>query len=142
MAKLFNLEIITPERTFYRGEVESVIVNTVGGQMGVLKGNAPLVTALVSGDLKIQKDGKWYHAANSNGFMEVTPEKVIIFCQTVFWPSEMEQSELLDKERRQREAMENAQTAKAYYLAKVSLMRTLAKLSVKYEHENSAMLDR
>ena len=78
MAKLFNLEIITPERTFYRGEVESVIVNTVGGQMGVLKGNAPLVTALVSGDLKIQKDGKWYHAANSNGFMEVTPEKVII----------------------------------------------------------------
>ena len=104
MAKLFNLEIITPERTFYRGEVESVIVNTVGGQMGVLKGNAPLVTALVSGDLKIQKDGKWYHAANSNGFMEVTPEKVIIFCQTVFWPSEMEQNELLDKERRQREA--------------------------------------
>ena len=74
--------------------------------------------------------------------MEVTPEKVIIFCQTVFWPSEMEQNELLDKERRQREAMENAQTAKAYYLAKVSLMRTLAKLSVKYEHENSAMLDR
>lgn len=142
MASLFKLEIITPERTFYRGEVESIIVNTVGGQMGVLKGNLPLVTALVSGDLKIQKDEKWYHAANSNGFMEVTPEKVMIFCQTVFWPSEMEQSQLLDKERRQREAMENARTAKAYYLAKVSLMRTLAKLSVKYENENNSLLDK
>ena len=55
MASQFYLEIITPERTFYQGEVESVIIPTVGGQMGILKGNIPLMTALQSGEVKITK---------------------------------------------------------------------------------------
>ena len=62
MASQFYLEIITPERTFYQGEVESIIIPTVGGQMGILKGNIPLITVLQSGELKIKKDGKWYYA--------------------------------------------------------------------------------
>lgn len=142
MENQFTIEIITPERLFFQGEVESLVINTVGGQMGVLKGNIPLITAVESGELKIKKDGKWYSAANSNGFMEITPQKVLLFCQTVFWPSEMEENALREKERHQREELENARDAKAYYLAKVSLMRTLAKLSVKYEHECDPLLDK
>ena len=141
MASQFYLEIITPERTFYKGEVESIIIPTVGGQMGILKGNIPLITVLQSGELKIKKDGKWYYAANSDGFAEVTQDKVVVFCQTVFWPGEMEIEDLKEKERRQREAMDYARDEKAYYLAKTSLMRTLAKLSVKKEHPTDAMLD-
>jgi len=141
MASQFYLEIITPERTFYQGEVESVIIPTVGGQMGVLKGNIPLITALQSGEVKIKKDGKWHYAANSDGFAEVTPDKVLLFCETIFWPDEMEMEELKEKERHQREAMDYARDQKAYTLAKVSLMRTLAKLSVKKEHPHDAMFD-
>ena len=141
MASQFYLEIITPERTFYQGEVESIIIPTVGGQMGILKGNIPLITVLQSGELKIKKDGKWYYAANSDGFAEVTQDKVVVFCQTVFWPGEMEIEDLKEKERRQREAMDYARDEKAYYLAKTSLMRTLAKISVKKEHPTDAMLD-
>ena len=141
MANKFRLEIITPERTFYQGEVESLVLPTVGGQMGVLKGNIPLVSVLVSGEIKIQKDGKWYYAANSDGFVEVTPDKVVIFCETVFWPGEMEMEILKEKERHQREEMEYARDEKAYHLAKVSLMRTMAKISVKKEHPTDAMLD-
>ena len=141
MASQFYLEIITPERTFYQGEVESITIPTVGGQMGILKGNIPLITVLQSGELKIKKDGKWYYAANSDGFAEVTQDKVVVFCQTVFWPGEMEIEDLKEKERRQREAMDYARDEKAYYLAKTSLMRTLAKLSVKKEHPTDAMLD-
>ena len=141
MASQFYLEIITPERTFYKGEVESIIIPAVGGQMGILKGNIPLMTALQSGEVKIKKDGKWYYAANSDGFVEVAQDKVVVFCQTIFWPGEMEMDELKDKERRQREALEYARDEKAFYLAKTSLMRTLAKLSVKKEHPTDAMLD-
>ena len=109
--------------------------------MGILKGNIPLITVLQSGELKIKKDGKWYYAANSDGFAEVTQDKVVVFCQTVFWPGEMEIEDLKEKERRQREALDYARDEKAYYLAKTSLMRTLAKLSVKKEHPTDAMLD-
>lgn len=141
MASQFYLEIITPERTFYKGEVESVIIPTVGGQMGILKGNIPLVTALQSGEVKIKKDGKWYYAANSDGFAEVTQEKVVLFCQTVFWPGEMEMAELEEKERRQQEALDMARDEKAFQLAKLALLRTHAKISVKKEHPTDAMLE-
>ncbi len=141
MASQFYLEIITPERTFYKGEVESVIIPTVGGQMGILKGNIPLVTALQSGEVKIKKDGKWYYAANSEGFAEVTQEKVVLFCQTVFWPGEMEMADLVEKERRQQEALDMARDEKAFQLAKLALLRTHAKISVKKEHPTDAMLD-
>lgn len=141
MASQFYLEIITPERTFYKGEVESVIIPTVGGQMGILKGNIPLVTALQSGEVKIKKDGKWYYAANSEGFAEVTQEKVVLFCQTVFWPGEMEMAELEEKERRQQEALDMARDEKAFQLAKLALLRTHAKISVKKEHPTDAMLE-
>ena len=142
MASTFYIEIITPERTFFCGEVESLIVNTVGGEMGVLKGNIPLVTALVSGKIKLKVKDKWYYAANSDGFLEVTPSKTVIFCQTVFWPDEMKDADLKEKERHHREALSNARDEKTYYLAKVSLMRTMAKLNVKYQHENDVFLDK
>ena len=141
MASQFYLQIITPERTFYQGEVESVIIPTVGGQMGVLKGNIPLITALQSGEVKIKKDGKWHYAANSDGFAEVTPDKVLLFCETIFWPDEMEMEQLKEKERHQREEMQYARDKKAYTLAKTSLMRTHAKINVKQEHQHDILLD-
>jgi len=141
MANVFKVEIITPERTFYQGEVESLILPTIGGQMGILRGNAPLVSVLVSGEIKLQKGGKWYYAASSDGFVEVTPQKVVIFCETVFWPGEMEMEELKEKERHQREMLDAARDEKALYLAKLSLLRTEAKISVKKEHPLDAMLE-
>lgn len=42
----FLLQIITPERLLYEGLVNSVILNTVDGQMGILKGRAPACVLL------------------------------------------------------------------------------------------------
>lgn len=142
MANCFNLEIITPLRKFFGGEVESLVVTTVGGQMGVMKGTIPLVTALVSGTLQIKVDGKWHYAANSEGFMEVTPEKTVIFCQTAFWPAELEQEELLEKQRIAQEAMQNAKSKKAFIMARLSLLRAKAQINVKTQHENDALFDK
>ena len=34
----FKLEIVTPERTFYKGMCESIVLETGSGKMGVLNG--------------------------------------------------------------------------------------------------------
>lgn len=48
------LEIVTPEASIFRGEVESVTVPGVDGQFQMLNNHAPIVSLLQEGDVKIQ----------------------------------------------------------------------------------------
>ena len=47
MAKNFQLEIITPEKLFFKGETDSLIMPALDGEYGVQAGHEPIVTALV-----------------------------------------------------------------------------------------------
>ena len=44
----FDLKIITPEKTFFEGNTEQIIVRTVSGDIGILAGHAPYVANIVS----------------------------------------------------------------------------------------------
>jgi F-type H+-transporting ATPase subunit epsilon len=50
------LEIVTPEASIFRGEVESVTVPGVDGQFQMLNNHAPIVSLLQEGNVKIQGD--------------------------------------------------------------------------------------
>ena len=47
----FDLKIITPEKTFFEGNTEQIIVRTVSGDIGILAGHAPYVANIVSSPL-------------------------------------------------------------------------------------------
>ena len=49
--KTFRLEVLTPERQFFDGEVEQVIVEACDGRLSVLAGHAPMVAPLADGTL-------------------------------------------------------------------------------------------
>ena len=46
MAKPFQLEILTPERAFYRGECISVIVPVSDGMLGIMANHTPMTAAI------------------------------------------------------------------------------------------------
>jgi len=48
------LEIVTPEASIFKGEVESVTVPGVDGQFQMLNNHAPIVSLLQEGNVKIQ----------------------------------------------------------------------------------------
>ncbi len=48
------LEIVTPEASIFRGEVDSVTVPGVDGQFQMLNNHAPIVSLLQEGNVKIQ----------------------------------------------------------------------------------------
>lgn len=48
------LEIVTPEASIYRGEVESVTVPGVMGEFQMLKNHAPIVSLLQKGNVKVK----------------------------------------------------------------------------------------
>lgn len=47
------LEIITPEATLFKGEVESIAVPGVNGEFEMLKDHAPIISLLKEGHVKI-----------------------------------------------------------------------------------------
>lgn len=72
------LEIITPEETAYKDTVSFLVARATDGEIGILPKHAPLVAALDTAPVRIQKDGKEHLIAVFEGFMEVTPEKITI----------------------------------------------------------------
>jgi F-type H+-transporting ATPase subunit epsilon len=52
--KTFDLEILTPDQKIFKEKVESVNVNTIDGEMGILANHAPLCAVLNKGKIKIK----------------------------------------------------------------------------------------
>ena len=55
----FLLEIITPEKQFFKGEAEQIICETESGKLGILKGHQTMVSALEIGEIQIKVNGEW-----------------------------------------------------------------------------------
>ena len=78
-----NLEILTPEKKLYSGEVYGVQMPGISGSFEVLDRHAPLVSALKAGRLKVLKD-KQNQIVNfdiKGGFVEVLNNKVIVLVE-------------------------------------------------------------
>lgn len=48
-----KLEIITPEEKMFEGEANAVQFPGIGGLFQVLKGHAPIISALIEGKIKV-----------------------------------------------------------------------------------------
>nr|AYO45712.1 ATP synthase CF1 epsilon subunit [Caulerpa cupressoides] len=63
-----KFSIITPDRVFLNNEADEIILPTNTGQMGILTGHAPLITALDVGVLLFRSNKKWISLALMGGF--------------------------------------------------------------------------
>lgn len=78
MANTMRLQIITPMRTILDEEVESVILHTTEGEMGILYDHEPVVTLLGYKKIVYTQEGQKKQATTLGGFAEVTKDKIII----------------------------------------------------------------
>lgn len=77
-----TLEILTPEKKIYSGEVYGVQLPGIDGLFEVLNRHAPIVSALKKGNLKILQD-KTKHTSYSteSGFVEVLNNKATVLVE-------------------------------------------------------------
>lgn len=90
MAETMKLQVITPDKEFFSGDVTMVELNTADGQMGVYPQHIPLTVAVAPGVLKIHKDGNVRLAALLSGFLQILPEKMTILAEVCEWPDEID----------------------------------------------------
>ena len=71
-----NLKVITPDRTVWEDKVEEVVLPSTTGQLGILTGHAPLLTAVDIGVMRIRPGKDWQALALMGGFAEVENDEV------------------------------------------------------------------
>ena len=77
-----TLEILTPERKIFSGEVYGVQLPGIAGSFEVLEKHAPLVSALKAGKLKILNDKTSTTLYNiQSGFVEVINNKATVLVE-------------------------------------------------------------
>jgi len=87
----FNLKIITPDKVFFDGETENVIIRTTVGDKGILAKHEPYVAALPIGKARVMFDGKYRVAAVSNGTIKVAENgDTVILTQSCEWGDEID----------------------------------------------------
>ena len=129
--RTFYLEIITPDRQFYIGPAQSLILPAVDGQMGVQPGHEPAVTAIEPGELRYQVDGKWQPAAVGAGFAEIKPDYVILLVGFAEHPEEIDRKRAEAAKRRAEERLRRQQSRQEYSHSKAALARATARLKAK-----------
>jgi len=75
------LEIVTPDRSLVREEVDEVQLPGVEGHLGVLPGHTPLLSTLAVGELWYRIGAEKHYLAIVAGFGEVLPESVTVLAQ-------------------------------------------------------------
>ncbi len=75
------VEIITPDKTIYKGEAQLVQLPGIDGSFEILENHAPLISALIKGNIKVKKNGKEESFEINGGVIEVLNNKVLILAQ-------------------------------------------------------------
>ena len=72
-----NIVVLTPDKEVFQGPITAVKVPGVGGQFQILRGHAPLVSALGNGEVSIvKKDGEKLSFGINQGFVEVLRDEI------------------------------------------------------------------
>ena len=74
---MLKVSVISPERTLFEGEADSVVAPAYDGQVGILTGHAPMMTLLGRGALRIEgggAGGRRYEV--EGGFLQVVDNHV------------------------------------------------------------------
>lgn len=98
-----TVRVIAPDKTIWDSEAEEVILPSTTGQLGVLSGHAPLLTALETGVMRVRPGKDWVAIALMGGFAEVENNEVTILVNGA------EQGESIDREQA-RSAYSKAET--------------------------------
>jgi F-type H+-transporting ATPase subunit epsilon len=97
-----HLEIVTPAKRVFEGDVDEVIVPGSEGELGILPHHAPLVSMLGEGALRIKRGDEVQLFAIFGGFLQVRPDRVVVLAETANLASEID----LERAHRAREEAE------------------------------------
>lgn len=131
----FKVTIITPDGTVYDNDnATMVIMNTSGGQMGIMAKHVPVLASLTISELRIKHDqGTDEIAAVNGGIMQFDGETALITADSAEIPEKIDVARAEEAKQRAEEAIRKAKEAHRQNdlaRAEVHLKRAVNRLKV------------
>ncbi len=78
-----QLDILTPDKKVFSGEVTSVTVPGTAGSFTVLNNHAPIISTLENGNVKVKSQSGVENFTIRGGVIEVLKNKVVILAESI-----------------------------------------------------------
>lgn len=125
-----QFSIITPDRIFLKATADEIILPTNTGQMGVLTGHAPLITATDIGVLLYRSNKTWTSLALFGGFALILKNNMIVLVNEAENSTTIDPQEAKETFERARQLFFSATNSKQKVSANFALKRAAARYQV------------
>lgn len=136
-----ELEIVTPEKVIFQGQVDEIYVNTADGAIGILPHHINLFTKLIPGELKLKISGKEQFMALTGGFLEVNKNKVTILADYAVHAEDIDVNKAMEARKRAEEILKKKEsriTEQEFAAAEAAFRQAVAELKVaEHRHKRS-----
>jgi len=129
--KKFQLKIVTPEKVLYQDEVDAVTVPTPEGEITVLSGHLPIISAVNPGELKIKKGEGHEYFSVTRGVLEVDGKSVTLLTDAAESANAIDEKRAEEAKERAKKLMEGVKQSEEGYADAVAQMeRALSRLRI------------
>lgn len=103
-----TLEIVTPEARVFSDTIETVVIPTIEGEIGILPGHIPLLTQVGAGELRVTRNGKVENLAVGGGFAEIEGDRVSILAERAITEDKIDADAVEQAMKRAEESLRNS----------------------------------
>ncbi len=128
--RTFDLEVVTPTREAFHGQVEYVQLPGVQGSFGVLGGHAPFLSILAIGAARIRTPEKERILAITGGYAEVLGNCVTVLARTAEFVEEIDGDRAERARKRSADRLAALQSGLDRDRAEASYHRALLRLNL------------
>ena len=108
MAQALSLEIVTPEARVYSDTIDTVVIPTVDGEIGILPGHIPLLTQVEHGELRVTKGSTVSFLAVGGGFVQVSGDKISVLAERAITEDKIDEKAVEHALQRAEQAIKDA----------------------------------
>ncbi|WP_032093273.1 MULTISPECIES: F0F1 ATP synthase subunit epsilon [Pasteurellaceae] len=125
----FKLTVVSAEQNIFSGDVRSIQATGSEGELGILPGHTPLLTAIKPGIVKLTlENGSEDVIYVSGGFLEVQPNVVTVLADVAIRGKELDGDRIREAKRRAEQNIVSGAKDANYELLASKLSKELAKL--------------
>ena len=104
-----KLEIVTPLARVYSDTIDSVVLPTKDGEIGILPGHIPLLTQVEDGELRVTTDGRTQALVVGGGFAQIVSDKVSVLAESAIEEEKIDEGAAEEALKRAEEALKRTE---------------------------------
>jgi F-type H+-transporting ATPase subunit epsilon len=124
-----HLDVVSAETSLFSGRVSHLSVSGQEGELGIMPGHTPLLTAIKPGMVQLVKQGGGEEVIYiSGGFLEVQPGGVTVLADTAIRGQDLDRAKAEEAKKAAKEQLSNPSKDIDYALVTAQLAQAVAKL--------------